>query len=69
MSQDFYDDMYRSEGTSGMDEVLAAVPVFLTAEMNASLTAPFKEHAIKTALFQMFPTKAPVRDGFPAHFF
>ncbi|EMS58566.1 hypothetical protein TRIUR3_19711 [Triticum urartu] len=31
--------------------------------------APYKEDEVKKALFQMFPTKAPGPDGFPAHFF
>ena len=69
LSREFYTDLYRSEGTNGMDEVLAAVPVSVTAEMNAKLTAPFKEQEVKTALFQMYPTKAPGPDGYPAHFF
>jgi hypothetical protein len=37
--------------------------------MNANLVAHFEEKEVKTTFFQMFPTKAPGPDGFPAHFF
>jgi hypothetical protein len=37
--------------------------------MNSKLIAPIEEKEVKEALFQMFPTKAPGPDGFPAHFF
>jgi hypothetical protein len=33
------------------------------------LDAPFEMKEVKAALFEMFPTKAPSPDGFPAHFF
>ena len=52
-----------------MEAVLNCVPTKVTAEMNELLVAPYKEEEVKTALFQMFPTKAPGPDGFPAHFF
>lgn len=50
-------------------EVLQHVPAKVTAKMNESLMAPYKEEEVKVALFQMFPTKAPGPDGYPAHFF
>src|SRR4051812_32839535 len=31
--------------------------------------APYTKEEVKTALFQMFPTKAPGPDGFPANFY
>jgi hypothetical protein len=37
--------------------------------MNESLTRPFSHDKVKTALFQIFPTKVPSPDGFPTHFF
>lgn len=65
----FYKDLYRDEGTQNMDGVLATVPLKVTAEMNAMLLTPFTQGDVKTVLFQMFPTKAPGPDGFPAYFF
>ena len=52
-----------------MQEVLDTVPRKITNDMQALLDAPYREDEVKTALFQMFPTKAPGLDGFPAHFF
>ena len=52
-----------------MNQVLDTVPRKVTVEMNAALEAPYSQEEVKTALFQMFPTKAPGPDGFPAHFF
>jgi hypothetical protein len=65
----FYKDLYRSEGTSNMEAVLGTVPTKVTPEMNDGLLKPFAEKEVKDALFQMFPTKAPGPDAFPAHFF
>jgi hypothetical protein len=69
MASDFYRSLYTLEGTQGVEEVLRAVPVKVTAEMNAMLNAPFDTTEVKSALFEMYPTKAPGPDGFPAHFF
>jgi hypothetical protein len=65
----FYKELYRSEGVNDMEQVLNTVPAKVTEAMNEELIAPFEEREVKEALFQMFPTKAPGPDGFPAHFF
>ena len=69
LALDYYKLMYTSEGVQGVDEVLQHVPVEVTTAMNEQLLAPYDEKEVKTTLFQMFPTKAPSPDGFPAHFF
>lgn len=52
-----------------MHEVIDVVPLKITNEMNQRLMSEYNREEIKTALFQMAPTKAPGSDGFPAHFF
>jgi hypothetical protein len=69
MVTSFYKELYTTEGTEEMDEVLNSVPRKVTPEMNSQLLIPFEEKEVKEALFQMFPTKAPGPDGFPVHFF
>ena len=69
MATDFYSNLYTSEGTIGMEEVLSHIPIRVDGNMNARLNATYNNEEVKEALFQMFPTKAPGPDGFPAHFF
>lgn len=69
MVTDVYKNLYTSEGVTNMDAVLDHVPRKVSAEMNAVLCADYTEEEIKIALFQMFPTKSPGPDGFPAHFY
>ena len=52
-----------------MEAVLQHVPRKVTPDMNGNLCAPYTNEEVKAALFQMFPTKAPGPDGFPAHFY
>jgi hypothetical protein len=69
MTVEFYHNLFQSEGTCNMNLVLDHIPRKVTDEMNHLLSSPFDEIEVKNALFQMFPTKAPGPDGFPAHFF
>uniref|UniRef100_A0A8R7PJE1 Reverse transcriptase domain-containing protein n=1 Tax=Triticum urartu TaxID=4572 RepID=A0A8R7PJE1_TRIUA len=69
MANEFYANLYTSEGTIGMEEVLSHIPVRVDGLMNSRLNADYSREEVKEALFQMFPTKAPGPDGFPAHFF
>ena len=61
MTNSFYNTLYTSEGTENMDEVLNTVPCKVTQQMNERLNAPYTVEEVKTALFQMVPTKAPDR--------
>jgi hypothetical protein len=69
MTAEFYKTLYTSEGVQDMILVLDHVPRKVTREMNEMLSSPYSPDEVKRALFQMFPTKAPGPDGFPAHFF
>jgi hypothetical protein len=69
MAVDFYSNMFKTEGTSNMCMVLDHVPRKVTDQMNRFWCAPFDGSEVKNALYQMFPTKAPGPNGFPAHFF
>jgi hypothetical protein len=51
-----------------MHKVLDHVPVKVTSAMNETLTRPFIQEEVKTALFQMVPIKASRPDGFPTYF-
>ncbi|XP_073367662.1 uncharacterized protein [Aegilops tauschii subsp. strangulata] len=63
MTTEFYKGLYTSEGCNNMQEVLDSVPVKVTNEMRAQLDAVYTEKEVKTALYQMFPMKAPGPDG------
>jgi hypothetical protein len=67
MAGEFYKHLYTSEGVQGMNQVLQHVPRKVTPAMNEILTAPYDPD--KSALFQMFPLKAPGPHGYPSFFF
>ena len=69
MTNEFYENLYKSEGCIGIEEVLSHIPVRVDGNMNARLNAQYTKDEVKEALFQMFPTKAPGPDSLPAHFF
>lgn len=69
MTWAFYKNLYSSEGTTNIEQILSQVPRKVTDNMNAFLCRPFTEVEVKEALFQMSPLKAPGPDGYPAHFF
>ncbi|CAM8916564.1 unnamed protein product [Rhodiola kirilowii] len=54
---------------SDMINSMQCVPNIITEDHNRVLTEPYAESEIKTALFQLYPYKAPGLDGFPAGFF
>ncbi|XP_071677059.1 uncharacterized protein [Lolium perenne] len=69
LTSSFYEHLYTSEGVTNMAEFINVIPTKVTMLMNDALLKPFRDEEVKEALFQMFPTKSPGPDGFPAHFF
>lgn len=57
-----------SEPSVSIDAVLEAIPEKVTEEMNEALCREYTNDEIRTALFQMGPTKALGPDGFPTFF-
>jgi len=54
MAMLFYQKLYTTEGTIGMERVLDTIPSKVTADMNSQLLRPYTKEEVKAALFHMF---------------
>ena len=59
LTNDFYKNLFTSEGTTGMDVVLDSVPARVTAELNNGLTAPYTPNEVKKCSFPDVSHKIP----------
>jgi exonuclease III/ribonuclease HI len=66
---DFYQQLFTSEGTQGVDDCLSSLEPRVTSGMNEELLRNFTMEDIDTALSQMHPLKSPGPDGFSACFY
>ena len=69
MANDFYSNLYASEGTIGMEEVFFTHTAQGRRGLELSFERLYTKEEVKEALFQMFPTKAPGPNGLPTHLF
>ena len=64
----YFKSIYTTSHPNHIDEVIAAIPVKVTNDMNASLTQGFSREEVVIALKQIQPTKTPGPDGMSAIF-
>ena len=66
---DYFNNIYASASPSGIDEVIDAIPIRVTEEMNENLNKSFTREEVAIALKQIHPTKAPGPNGMSAIFY
>lgn len=54
---------------SNITDAISSIHVSVSQGMVDYLDSPYSEEEVKTALFQMFPTKSPEPDRFPTLFY
>ena len=65
---DYFNNIY-ALASSGIDEVIDAIPTRVTEEMNENLNKSFTREEVAIALKQIHPTKAPGPDGMSTIFY
>ena len=66
---EYFQQLFTSSNPTVIDEVTRLVDEVVTPEMNFTLLSPFSVEEVRSALFQMSPSKAPGSDGMTALFF
>ncbi|XP_061999168.1 uncharacterized protein LOC133716477 [Rosa rugosa] len=68
---DYFDSMFTASDidVEAMETTLNAIQPCVTPTMNEQLCAQYSYEEVKSALFQMYPTKSPGPDGMPPLFF
>jgi hypothetical protein len=66
---EYFQNLFLSSSPTTINEVSQLVDERVSPEMNAALLAPFSSEEVRSALFQIAPSKAPGPDGMTALFF
>ena len=69
IAEGYYRNLFTSSNGFEMEKVIELVDHVVTEEMTQSLVRPYTEEEIRTALFQMHPSKAPGPNGMLPFFF
>lgn len=66
---DYFENLFSIENQTVNEEMIRAIHVMVSAQMNSILTSDFHAHEVERALKQMHPTTAPGSDGMPPLFY
>ena len=69
IAKEYYKRLFIASNNLNMDNVLASVNRVVMGEMASNLVRPYTEEEVRTALFQMHPSKAPSPNGMSPFFF
>ena len=67
--EEYYKQLYTSSNSRDVEDMIESVDQVATEGMAQSLTRTHTEEEVKTALFQMHPSKSPGPDGMSPFFF
>ena len=67
--EEYYKELFTASNSLDMEEVINSVDNVVTEDMAQDLLCPYIADELKTALFQMHPSKAPGPDGMSHIFF
>ena len=69
IAEEYYKQLFTSSDSLDMGEVIGSVDWVVTEDMAQDLICPYTADEVKTALFQMHPSKALGPDGMSPFFF
>ncbi len=69
IAMEYFQNLFTSATPTAINKVTQLVNEMVTPEMKDSLLSPFSREEVRSALFQMSPSKAPGPDGMTALFF
>lgn len=69
LTKDFFSSMFTASPYHDPQPITSTIQPKVTQEMNDMLLASISEEEVKSAMFQMGPSKTPGPDGFPASFY
>lgn len=69
MVMKYFSNLFISNGSTSVDEILGCVLPMVMEDMNYELGAPITDEEVRCDVFQMHTTKAPGSDGMTPGFY